>query len=205
MTAKPIIGLTGGIASGKSVVAGVLRNEGVPVVDADALAREVVAPGSAGLRDVVSAFGESVLAANGGLDREALGRIAFANPDARKRLEAITHPRIAGLSLERLAQATAGTTAYVVYEAPLLVETGAHRGLAALVVVSADPDTQVARMRARDGLAQAGARARLAAQLPLAEKVAVADWVIENDGSLDDLRRRTLDVHRAILARFGHG
>lgn len=205
MPDKPVIGLTGGIASGKSVVADVLRGEGVEVVDADALAREVVAPGSDGMREVVEAFGPGVVDAQGRLDREALGRVVFADATARKRLEAITHPRIGRLSMERLARAAAGPAPYVVYEAPLLVETGAYRGLAALVVVSADTVTQLGRMQARDGLDEAAARTRIAAQLPLADKVAVADWVIDNDGSLDALRARTLDVHRAILARFGHG
>jgi dephospho-CoA kinase len=202
---KPVIGLTGGIASGKSVVADVLRAEGIAVIDADALAREVVAPGSDGLREVVAAFGSAVLDTGGGLDRESLGRVVFADSAARKRLEAITHPRIGRLSMERLAHAAAGPSPYVVYEAPLLVETGAHRGLAGLVVVSAREATQVARVRTRDALDEAAARARIAAQLPLADKVAVADWVIDNDESLEALRARALDVHRAILARFGHG
>lgn len=205
MPDKPVIGLTGGIASGKSVVADVLRGQGVEVVDADALAREVVTPGSDGLREVVAAFGAGVIDAQGRLDREALGRVVFADAAARKRLEAITHPRIGQLSMERLASAAAGPAPYIVYEAPLLVETGAYRGLAALVVVSADAAAQIARIQTRDGLDEAAARARIAAQLPLANKVAVADWVIANDGSLDTLRARALDVHRAILARFHHG
>lgn len=205
MPNKPVIGLTGGIASGKSVVAGVLRGEGIDVVDADALAREVVAAGSDGLGEVIAAFGAAVLDAHGHLDREALGRIVFGDSAARRRLEAITHPRIGQLSMQRLAQAAAGPSPYVVYEAPLLVETGTHRGLSALVVVSADAATQIARIRARDGLDEVAARTRIAAQLPLAEKIAAADWVIANDGSLEALRARTLDVHRAILSRFDHG
>jgi dephospho-CoA kinase len=200
---KPVIGLTGGIASGKSEVARVWREQGVPVVDADRIAREVVEPGSEGLREVVAAFGEGVLASNGSLDREALGRIAFADPIARKRLEAITHPRIGKRSMERLAEAAGTDAAYVVYEAPLLVETGAHRGLAALVVVAAPEEVQIARVVQRDGLDAAAAGARIAAQMPLAEKVAVADWVIENDGTLEALRERALATHRAVLARFG--
>lgn len=201
-TNKPIIGLTGGIASGKSEVAKVWRAEGVPVVDADRIAREVVAPGSEGLREVVAAFGEGVLASDGSLDREALGQIAFADPDARKRLEAITHPRIGQLSMERLAEAANADSVYAVYEAPLLVETGAHKGLAGLVVVAAPESVQVARVATRDGLDEAAARARIAAQMPLAEKIAAADWVIENGGTLDNLRARALETHRAIVERF---
>lgn len=202
-TMKPIVGLTGGIASGKSEVASVWRREGVPVVDADRIAREVVAPGSEGLREIVAEFGASVLAPDGSLDREALGRIAFADASARKRLEALSHPRIGKLSLERLAQAASAAVPYVVYEAPLLVETGAHRGLAALVVVAAPADVQVARVVVRDRLDEVAARARIAAQVPLVDKIAVADWVIENEGTLEALRERALATHRAILARFG--
>ena len=203
VTERPIVGLTGGIASGKSEVASVLRREGVPVVDADEVAREVVSPGSAGLYEIVAAFGESLLAADGSLDREALGRIAFADAGARRRLEAITHPRIGELSLARLAEAARTAAPYVVYEAPLLVETGAYRGLAVLVVVAASVDAQVARVARRNGLDGPSARARIAAQLPLTDKIAVADWVIENDDTLTTLRERALATHRAILARFG--
>jgi len=195
----PIVGLTGGIASGKSAVAAVLREQGIPVVDADQVAREVVAPGSEGLQEVVAAFGHDVLAPDGSLDRDALAQQVFADADARKRLEAITHPRIARVSFERLAALRASGAPYVVYEAPLLVETGAHRNLAALIVVVTGEDEQVQRVIARDRSTAAAARARIAAQLPLAAKVAAATHVIHNDATLDVLRERTLAVHRALL------
>ena len=205
MSTKPTIGLTGGIASGKSTVARVLQRLGVGVVDADRLAREVVEPGSDGLRDIVAAFGSGVLAANGSLDREKLGAIVFSDEQARTKLQAITHPRIAKLSAERIAELLAGTAPYVVYDAPLLVEVGAHKGFAALIVVAAKEAIQISRLRARDGLSELECRRRIGAQLPLARKIEVADYVIENDGTVEDLERRTLTVHSQILERFGLG
>jgi dephospho-CoA kinase len=199
---KPVIGLTGGIASGKSTVAQMLRAQGVEVVDADAIAREVVAPGSDGLREVVATFGPAVLASDGALDRPKLAEIVFADAQARARLNAILHPRIGQLSAERIAAAGRTDTPYVVYEAPLLVETGAHRGLSALIVVAAAEPAQLARMMKRDLFAEHAARERLAAQLPLSAKVKEADYVIDNDGDIEALRANTLRVHGAIRQRF---
>jgi dephospho-CoA kinase len=199
---KPTIGLTGGIASGKSSATRVLRELGVVVVDADQIAREVVERGSEGLAEVVAAFGEGVLAADGSLDRERLAAVVFGDEAARKRLQAITHPRIGRLSAERIAQGLTSDSPYVVYDAPLLVEVGAHRGLDALIVVSANEAQQVARAGTRDGMAEEQTRARIAAQLPLARKVEVADYVIDNDGTLEQLEQRVRAVHEAILARF---
>lgn len=205
MTTKPTIGLTGGIASGKSTVSRVLERIGVGVVDADRLAREVVVPGSEGLAEVVATFGEGVLASDGSLDRDKLGAIVFGDERARKALQAITHPRIARLSAERIAALQAGPAPYVVYDAPLLVEVGAHKGFAALIVVAAAEATQVARMHARDGLSELECKQRIAAQLPLARKIEVADYVIHNDGTLADLEERTRAVHGEILERFALG
>jgi dephospho-CoA kinase len=205
MTSKPTIGLTGGIASGKSVVSRVLEGLGVGVVDADRLAREVVVPGSEGLTEVVRTFGEGVLAPDGSLDRDKLGAIVFADEQARKALQAITHPRIGRLSAERIAALQQGPSPYVVYDAPLLVEVGAHRGFAALIVVAASEATQAKRLAARDGLSEAECKQRIAAQLPLARKVEVADYVIDNDGTLAELELRTRAVHAQILERFALG
>lgn len=203
MAKKPTIGLTGGIASGKSSVARILMRAGVGVVDADQVAREVVAKGSDGLREVCAAFGTGVLAADGSLDRGKLAAIVFEDPAARRRLEAITHPRIAARSAERLAALHAGDAVYVVYDVPLLVEVGAHKRLDALIVVAAKPATQIARAVARGDQTREEAERRIAAQLPLEQKVAVADYVIDNDGTEAELERHTLEVHRAILERFG--
>jgi dephospho-CoA kinase len=200
---KPIVGLTGGIASGKSVASRILASLGVGIVDADQIAREVVEPGSDGLAAVVAAFGSDVLTTEGALDREKVAARVFREPDARKVLQAITHPRIAVRSAEKLAALSATETPYVVYDAPLLVEVGAHKGLDALIVIAAPRETQIARAVARDGMAADEAERRIAAQLPLADKVAVADYVVNNDGSLEALESAVRATHQRILERFG--
>ena len=202
MQAKAVIGLTGGIASGKSVVARELRALGIEVIDADVLAREVVAKGSEGLAEVVQAFGEDVLQADGTLDRERVAARVFNDAEARKRLNGILHPRIGQLSLERIAAAQATSAPYVVYEAPLLVETGSYKGLSALVVVATAPATQLTRVVARDGMTAEAAQARLAAQMPVEAKVAVADYVIHNDAGLAELKAQVTDLHRTLCERF---
>lgn len=195
-----ILGLTGGIASGKSTASGRFAELGVPIVDADLLAREVVAPGSDGLAEIVTVFGREILDAEGALDRKKLGAIVFEDADLRRRLEQITHPRIAALSMQRMAQIATSGAPYGLYEAALLVEKGTHQAMNGLVVIAASPEVQLARVMARDGLDEAAARARLTAQMPLADKIAVATWVIWNDGDLDALRARVDEVHREILA-----
>ena len=182
-----IIGLTGGIASGKSTVARLLVARGARVIDADQLARQVVAPGTPGLAEVVEAFGTQVLGPDGALDRAALGERVFGDEAARRRLEAITHPRIAARFLQETERAAEQGVPVLVYEAALLVESGARAAVQELVVVAATPEVQVARVAARDGLGEAAARARIAAQAPLKEKLAVADHVIKNEGSLAEL------------------
>jgi len=159
-----------------------LRALGAAVIDADALAREVVAPGSGGLREVAEAFGPGVVDAEGALDRKKLAAVVFADAAARRRLEAITHPRIAAAARQRAAEAEAAGHRVAFYEAALLVENGTYRGLDGLVVVVAPEAEQVRRVMARDGCTEAEARARLAAQLPAAEKVKVATHVIDNSG-----------------------
>ena len=201
-TRKPTIGLTGGIASGKSSAARVLHDLGIPIVDADAIAREVVTVGSEGLAAIVEAFGPDVLAEDGSLNRERMAQRVFADESARRTLQQITHPRIGALSAERIAAALESDAPYVVYDAPLLVEVGAHRGLDALIVVAADEPTQIARVLARDDLTPEQARQRIAAQLPLARKIEAADYVIWNEGTLEQLADRTREVHTAILERF---
>jgi dephospho-CoA kinase len=202
MADKPILGLTGGIASGKSTVARLLEARGVGVVDADRVYRDVVAPGSEGLAALVAEFGTGVLDGQGNLDRERLAALVFGDAQARAKLNAITHPRIGRRSLELLVALQAGPHPYLVYEAPLLVEVGAHKGLAALIVVATDPGRQLERAMRRDGSSAEQAQSRIDAQLPLSEKVAVADYVIYNDGGLDALEERVAAVHAAILERF---
>ena len=200
-----MVGLTGGIGSGKSTVARMFAELGVPVVDADQVARDVVEPGTEGLAAVVERFGDEVLDEDGRLDRAKLGQRVFDDAAARKELEGILHPRIAAASLARFQALAQEGHPYALYEAALLVESGRHRTMGALVVVAVDAETQVARVRSRDALSAEDARKRMAAQLPLAEKVAAADHVIRNDGSLDETRARVREVHERLVARFGGG
>ncbi|MCP4444097.1 MAG: dephospho-CoA kinase [Myxococcales bacterium] len=178
-----IFGLTGGIASGKSTVARLLRDLGAPVVDADLLAREVVAKGSEALGEIVAAFGNEMLLTNGELDRKALGAMVFADEGARRRLEAITHPRIAGAGQEAMAALADAGEHVAIYEAALIVEKNLHQGMHGLIVVAIPESLQIQRLQERDGIDADEARARLAVQLPLENKLAAADHVIDNSGS----------------------
>ena len=182
-----LFGLTGGIASGKSTVAARFRARGVPVIDADALAREVVLPGSSASQEIRDAFGASVFADDGTLDRKALAALVFSDPSSRARLNAITHPKIAVLSAQCASDLRARGEPVACYEAALLVENGLAGAFAPLIVVAAAEATQLARMQVRDGLSIDDASARIAAQMPLAAKAKVAAIVIENDGTLADL------------------
>lgn len=196
------VGLTGGIASGKSSVSRLFAARGVPIVDADLVAREIVAPGEDGLRAIVEAFGDDVLGADGALDRPRLAAKVFSDPEARKRLDAITHPRIALRSMQKMAAVASTQVPYGIYDAALLVENGTYRAMAALVVVAATRETQLARLVARDGIDEAAAEARLRAQLPLEQKLTVADYIIWNDGSLAMLEARVDELHRTLTTRF---
>lgn len=182
-----VFGLTGGIGSGKSTVAALFRERGVPVVDADELAREAVAPGSAGLAEVLATFGPQIAAADGSLDRKKLGALVFADGDARNRLNAITHPIVRRLSQERFLALDRQGVRLAGYDVPLLFETGLDAVLRPIVVVTAREATQLERILARDGLSEAEARARIAAQLPLSEKQKRADYVLYNNGSPQEL------------------
>jgi len=193
-----VFGLTGGIGSGKSTVAALLRDRGVEVVDADALAREAVEKGSAGLAQVVEAFGEEVLDASGELDRKRLGALVFDNAEERRRLNAITHPIVRQLSQKRFAELDRQGVELAAYDVPLLFEVGLDHVMRPVVVVHASEPTQVERVVRRDGLSEDEARARIRAQLPLAEKRARADYVIENDGTPEQLVAQV----DAVLARL---
>jgi dephospho-CoA kinase len=192
------VGLTGGIACGKSLVAGFFRDAGVPVVNDDDAAREAVAPGTPGLAAVVEEFGREVLASNGSLDRPKLGRIVFADDGLRRRLMAVTFPFIGRLVLERIDAAESSGSAMVVYESALLIENGQADAWRPLVVVATTPEVQLARLCARNALSRDEARDRIRSQRPLAEKVALADHVIENSGSPADAARRFGEVFRAL-------
>jgi dephospho-CoA kinase len=173
------VALTGGIATGKSTVAATLRACQVPVVDADVLAREAVAPGTAGWRAVVDRFGPGVVGADGGLDRAGLGRLVFADPAARRALELIIHPWVRAAIAAFFATATAPAA---VAEIPLVYESDLAADFDAVVVVACHPREQLRRLMARDGLSEADARARIAAQWPIEDKVRLADRVILTEG-----------------------
>ena len=192
-----VVGLTGGLASGKSTVGRRFARRGVPVVDADELAREVVAPGSDGLRAIVEVFGQGVLKDDGALDRAALGALVFLAPEKRRVLEAITHPLIARAGQAKMMTLAAEGHGLACYEAALLVEAGTADLFRPLVVVAAPESVQITRTTVRDSVDEATAAARVRAQKPLHEKVAVADHVITNNGSIDELvaaADRTLDA-----------
>jgi dephospho-CoA kinase len=201
--ALPVVGLTGGIASGKSAVAALLAGRGVPVVDADALARDVVRPGAPALAAVVAALGPEVLDPRGGLDRGRVAALVFADPDLRATLEGILHPAIHAAATAHVAAAAAAGHRWAVYEAALLVETGFHAALDALIVVAAPPEIQLARAMTRDGADREAVKRRLAAQLPLDRKIAVADHVIDNAGSREELERQVAAAYAALTERFG--
>lgn len=183
-----LVGLTGGIGSGKSTVARMLAARGAVVLDSDVLAREAVEPGTSAFDAVVARFGDGVLGSDGSLDREALATIVFADDVARTDLEAIVHPVVRRAIAETVA-AHAGTDDVVVVDSPLLIETGAHEGFPVVVVVKASVDARVARLVER-GMSAEDARDRMAAQMPMEEKVAHADVVLDNEDTVAGLEER---------------
>ena len=196
------VGLTGGIGSGKSEVARLLAARGAVVVDADALAREAVGPGTPGLAAVVEEFGPAILAPDGSLDRAALGRLVFADAGRRAALERIVHPYVGRRSAELLAAAP--PDAVVVYDVPLLVEKALQDGFDLVVVVLAGEDERVRRLAAARGMPEADARGRIAAQATDEQRRTVADVVLTNDGDLADLERQ-VDALWADLAERAAG
>jgi dephospho-CoA kinase len=183
------VGLTGGIGSGKSTVADMLRHRGAVLVDSDHLARQVVAPGTEGLALVVAEFGEGVLTASGDLDRPRVAAVVFGDEGARRRLEGIIHPRVRAAAREQESQAVAADPgAVVVHDVPLLVETGRHRGFDVVAVVDVPEEVAVQRLVTHRDLDPADARRRILAQASRADRLAVADVVLDNSGSLQSLR-----------------
>lgn len=194
---RRFVGLTGGVGAGKSAVAARLAEHGAVIIDADRLAREVVAPGTDGLSEITATFGSQVIGPDGALDRAALGRVVFGDEAARRKLESIIHPRVRQRTGE-IADA-APADAVVVNDVPLLVEAGLAGGYDVVIVVEANPEIRIARLAAR-GMASEDARARIAAQTTDEQRRAVADVVIINDGSLDDLHRQVDHVWTTVLA-----
>jgi dephospho-CoA kinase len=191
------VALTGGIASGKSTVSALLRELGAVVIDADQLAREVVAPGTTGLAEVVEAFGPEVLTEDGSMDRPAVGRIVFADEAKRRRLEQIIHPRVFEESV-RLEQ-SAPEGALVVHDIPLLAESRGADGFDAVIVVDTPHETQVERMLRDRGMTREEAESRIAAQASREDRLAVATHVVENDGTREELEARVRQVYDELV------
>ncbi len=193
------VGLTGGIGAGKSEVSGRLAAQGAIVIDADAIAREVVAPGTAGLAAVTEAFGSGVLHPDGGLDREALGEIVFADPARLAALNRIVHPLV-GRRMAEL-ESGAGQHAIVVHDVPLLAENDLSAGYDLVVVVDAPPHVQLDRLTRQRGMTAEQARARMAAQASRDKRLAIADLVVDNSGSLAELDRQVGDLWAELRRR----
>jgi dephospho-CoA kinase len=200
------IGLTGGIASGKSLVAAMLRDLGAGIVDADVVAREVLAPGGPAYADVVAAFGPGIVLAGGGIDRKALAALIFGDPAARQRLNAFTHPHIRRRMDEETARlATSDRYEIIALDIPLLFETRGAGDLDGVMVVYTDDAIRLKRLMARDGVTEDEARRRMAVQMPLAEKAARADWLIDNSGTPEDTRRQVERAWLALRDRWRNG
>jgi dephospho-CoA kinase len=194
-----LVGLTGGLATGKSTVSAILRSLGCVIIDADVLAREVVGPGQPALAAIAQEFGADVLQADGSLDRKRLGAIVFVDPARRRRLEAITHPAIRDRYLGQLAELQAqGFEGIVVWDAPVMIESGGYQHVDKLVVVVTDAATQRARALSRDG-DRADTERKIASQMPLAEKAKLADYVIDNSGDRAATEAQVARVYAALL------
>ncbi|MDH6552003.1 dephospho-CoA kinase [Streptomyces sp. SAI-208] len=193
------VGLTGGIGAGKSEVSRLLVEHGAVLIDADRIAREVVAPGTPGLAAVVEAFGEDVLAEDGGLDRPRLGSIVFADPERLAVLNSIVHPLVGARSRE--LESAAAEDAVVVHDVPLLAENGLAPLYDLVVVVDASPETQLDRLVRLRGMTEQDARARMAAQATREKRLEIADVVIDNDVPLDELHRRVREVWDVLVRR----
>jgi dephospho-CoA kinase len=198
-----LVGLTGGIATGKSTVSEILRQLGCEIIDADQLARDVVEPEQPAWKRIVAEFGGGVVTAEGALDRKKLGAIVFADPERRKRLEAITHPAIRARFQARLDELAAqGFAGIVVFDAPVMIESGNYKNMDRLVVVVTDDATQAARLQERDGTDEAEGRRKIASQMPLAEKAKLADYVIDNSGAREATAAEVRRVFAALMAEL---
>lgn len=192
------IGLTGGIATGKSTVASMLRELGARIVDADQVAREIVEPGQKAWKEIVEAFGKEILRADKTIDREKLRKIVFKDETARKRLETITHPRIRALAQQKMQKLATEGAQVLVYEAALLFENRGHLWLQPVILVACDLATQKKRLRERDGLNDEEIEQHLKAQMAIDEKRRLADYVIENTGARESLKKRVREVWEQI-------
>ena len=198
-----LVGLTGGIATGKSTVAEMLRQRGSVVIDADVLAREVVEPGQPALGRITEEFGRAVLQPDGRLDRKRLGTMVFADAARRQRLEQITHPAIRERFRHRLQELTEqGFCGLAIFDAAVMIESGNYKNMDRLIVVATDEDTQIARLMAREGIDHDEALRKVRSQMPVAEKAKLADYVIENAGDRAATEAQVQRVHAALAAEL---
>ena len=195
-----LVGLTGGIASGKSTVAAILRRLGASVINADELAREVVQPGEDAWKEILDTFGPDILHDDKTLDRKKLRKIVFDNPAARKELEGIIHPRVRALAEKRIRELAGAGCSVIVYEVPLLFEAQIHLWLRPVILVACDVETQKQRLLQRDHVTELEAQQHLDAQMSLEEKRKLADYIIENDSNLKELEQKVNDVLQQIQA-----
>ena len=195
-----LLGLTGGIASGKSTVAAILRRLGAAIINADELSREVVQPGQDAWKEIITTFGPDIVQGDQTLDRRKLRKIVFDNPEARKKLEAIIHPRVRALAERRISELATAGHSIIVYEVPLLFEGQIHLWLRPVILVACEIETQKNRLVERDHLTEIEAQQHVDAQMSLEEKRQLADYVIENDGNLKDLEKQVRAVLHKIQA-----
>ena len=196
-----IFGLTGNIAAGKSAVAAMLREAGIPVLDADRISREVTAPGGRAYDAVVEAFGRGILRDDGTIDRKRLGEIVFADASLRARLEAITHPAILEAMKEALGELAIGGHRAAVVEATLIHESGRKGLFEAVISVTCDRETQISRLISRDGISRSQAEARIRSQMNAERKAGASDYVIDNSGTLEETRRQVERLARTLIQR----
>ena len=198
-----IIGLTGGIASGKSTISTLFHELGVAIIDADIISRQVVAPGKSALSEIVNLFGDEIILPSGKLNREKLGAIIFNDEKYRQNLNSIIHPHVAQQFLDEVKNHKANGEAWVIYDAALIVENNLQSGFDGLIVVKCDPSVQLARLMLRNSLSESEAQDRIQSQFPLEKKVQVADWIIDNSGTLEDSTRQVNSLFKTLCRKFG--